>query len=82
MTDKTMNKEEVEQEIRDRGAEPGEWDEFGGTAPEGRHPQFVLDQVANLKAIKGVLETAIGSKQMEVERLKEKLVRLRYGGGS
>ena len=77
-----MTKEELEEQLRERGGKPGEWDDFGGAHEGTPKPKFIRDQVKNLHTLKAVLEQAVGSKEAEVDLLRERLVRLRYGGGS
>lgn len=73
-----MTREEMEQLIRERGGDPGQWGQFGGVV--GR-PKFLTRQAEHLTKLKAMLEGVVQTKQAEVDQLKEKLARLQHGGG-
>jgi hypothetical protein len=79
-----MSDKLTEQEALDRlkalGIDPGQWGEMGGHGPQT--PQFALRLATNLKKVNELLEGAVAQKQAEVRSLEEKLLRLRFGGGS
>lgn len=56
------------------------WAPMGGGPPQ--HPKFVLHQVENLTKIRRMLEEVVGQKQSEIMDMREKLARLKHGGGS
>lgn len=60
--------------------EPVQWGPMGGHAT--KPPQFLLDQAGNLTKLRDLLEGMVGQKQLEVQSLQEKLLRLKHGGGS
>jgi len=74
----------TEDEIRERlaatGIDSDKWGNMGGTTAQ--HPKFALDMAGNMKKLAVMLEAVVGDKQGEVRLLEEKLVRLKFGGGS
>lgn len=78
MSKPPLTPEELAKIIRERGAEPGQWGQFGGVV--GR-PRFLVRQAEHLEKLKAMLEGIVQSKQSEVEQLQEKLARLQHGGG-
>ena len=80
MSDPEMTQEEFEAKLKEMGIDPSTWKQMGGGAP--RHPAFVLRMANNASKLKKLLEEQVGQKQGEVRLLEEKLIRLKYGGGS
>ena len=57
------------------------WDEMGGGTREVR-PAPVEQQAKSLTKLRDLLETALVSKQREMEDAQVMLARLKHGGGS
>jgi len=64
---------------QEEGRPPG-WGGMGGG--DARQPQFALSLADNLKKLTGILEGVVEDRQTEMRLLQEKLLRLKYGGGS
>lgn len=75
-----MTEEQVKARLEAAGIDPKVWGEMGGGGP--KTPQFALRMAANLTKVSQLLEGAVGQKQAESRLLEEKLIRLKYGGGS
>lgn len=75
-----MTEEEMREKLNDMGIDSEEWSSMGGGSP--RHPAFVLRMAGNAQKLKSMLEQQVGLKQAEIQTLQEKLIRLKYGGGS
>ena len=63
--------------MSDESNKPG-WGPVGGTP---QSPQFLRQQADNLIKLREMLEGVVAKKQAEVEILREKLIRLKHGGG-
>jgi len=75
-----MTEEQVTARLKAAGIDPKVWGDMGGGGP--RTPQFALRMAANLTKVSQLLEGVVGQKQAETRLLEEKLIRLKYGGGS
>ena len=70
--------DDIKEEAKARGVDPGTWTEV----PEGdRMPPLVKQQAEALLKLKGLLEGAAGRDRAKVAELKEKLIRIKHGGG-
>ncbi len=75
-----MTEEQMRARLKAAGIDPKVWGEMGGGGP--KTPQFALRMAASLTKVSQLLEGAVGEKQAETRLLDEKLLRLKYGGGS
>ena len=75
-----MKEDEARERLAAAGIDPEKWGDMGGMI--ARQPRFALSLAGNLKKLTTVLEGVVADKQGEVRVLDEKLIRLKYGGGS
>lgn len=77
----TIQKEEsVRDQLRAAGIDPNQWGDMGDMTT--RQPRFALELAGNLSKLTAMLEGVVAGKQAEVRILEEKLLRLKFGGGS
>jgi len=79
-----MSNHQKEEEARARlaaaGIDPAKWGDMGDMV--ARQPAFALRMAGNLKKLTALLDCVVVDKQAEVRVLEEKLLRLKFGGGS
>jgi len=71
---------DLQKRLKAAGIDPGQWGELGGHGP--KTPGFALRLAGNLTKLNALLEVAVQEKEAEVRVLEEKIIRLRFGGGS
>jgi len=76
---KAPTAEEILEELRAAGIDPGQWGELGG---HDASPLLLGEQVRLAKDLKGVLEAQERLLQKELQQAKEALHRVKHGGGS
>jgi len=74
------DEQRMKERLKALGIDEQAWAGMGGHGPQT--PRFALKMAGDLQKMKGLLEAAVGEKQAEVGLLEEKLLRLKYGGGS
>lgn len=75
-----VKEEQARERLAAAGIDPAQWGDIGGMAT--RQPRFALSLAGNLKKLTAILEGVVVDKQGEVRALEEKLLRLKFGGGS
>ena len=75
-----IKEEQARDCLRAAGIDPAKWGDMGDMIT--RQPRFALSLAGNLKRLSAMLEGMVVDKQGEVRVLEEKLLRLKFGGGS
>ena len=75
-----LKEEEAGECLAAAGIDPATWGDMGGKI--ARQPRFALSIAGNLGKLTAMLEGVVADKQGEMRVLEEKLVRLKFGGGS